>query len=235
VFLSAPSDYQTPIGKTTLTTVSSAGTVRSVVLDRILTGSREPDAANPLGTQRFAGLAVDVAVNRAIVVGAAEPVAEVDLTSLAIAYHGGTRTLSKLLDGPAREATWLANGTVAVTGYDGHVGKDANGSPTESETPAGLAILDPHSWSTRMIDATTDSLAVAGSTLVAYSWVSGGGMRVYSVDGTPRLRALSGAVEEVQVGGNMAFATTGSTLTVVDLASGRVLSTKPNANILLVP
>jgi hypothetical protein len=236
VFLSSPADdVQNTIGKTTLTTVSWNGVVRSVLLDRIVTGLREPDESTPLGTQRLAGLAVDVAGNRAVVVGAGEPVAEVDLTTLAVTYHGGTRTLSKLLDGPTREATWLPNGTVAVTGYDGHVGKDANGNMTESETPAGLWILDPRDWSARMVDPSADSLEVAGRTLVAYSWSSGAGVRVYGADGTPRLQALSGAVEDVQIGGNMAFAATGSTLNVVDLGSGRVVSRKPYTNILLVP
>src|SRR5262245_12093031 len=195
VLLSAPHDYAHAIGPTTLTTVSATGVVRSVVLDRILTGAREPDETNPAGAQRRAGLAVDVAGNRAFVVGAGEPVAEVDLATLSVTYHGGTRTLSKLLDGPYREATWLPNGTIAVTGYDGHVSTDATRIVGESQTPAGLTIVDPRDWSVRLVDPSTDSVAISGNLLLAYSWAGGSGLGVYGLDGSSRLHALDGAIQ----------------------------------------
>jgi hypothetical protein len=239
VLLSAPHDYEHAIGPTALTTVSATGVIRSVVLDRILTGAREPDENNPVGTQRRAGMAVDVAGNRAFVVGAGEPIAEIELGSLAVTYHGGTRTLSKLLDGPEREATWLPNGTIAVTGYDGRVSKDARGDVTESQTPAGLTIVDVRDWSSRLVDASTDSVVVAGDLLLAYSWFQGAGLGVYGLDGSARLHALDGSIQSVQAVQGMAFATmangTGWKLAVLDLATGRVVSTKPSANILLVP
>jgi hypothetical protein len=238
VLLSSPDDYEHPIGPTTLTTVSAEGVVRTVVLDRILTGAREPDETNPAGAQRRAGLAVDVAGDRVVVVGAGEPIAEVDLGTLAVTYHGGTRTLSKLLDGPSRDATWLPNGTIAVTGYDGHVSREAG----EGETPAGLVILDPKNWSGRVVDPNATSVAVSGDLLVAYSWVSSSGFSVYGLDGSPRLRALDGwSVQNLQIGGSTAFATVslGNALqfAVVDLTSARVLSMRPlsRVNILLVP
>src|SRR5262249_23219665 len=56
VFLSTqPVDSRDAIAPTTLTTIGSAGVVRSIVLDRVRTGSREPDETNPLGAQRHAG------------------------------------------------------------------------------------------------------------------------------------------------------------------------------------
>jgi hypothetical protein len=239
VLISAPHDYEHAVGATTLSTVGATGVVRSVVLDRILTGAREPDESNPAGAQRRAGLAVDVGGNRAFVVGAGEPVAEIDLGSLAVTYHGGTRTLSKLLDGPYREATWLPNGTIAVTGYDGHVATDTNGIIGESQTPAGLTIVDARDWSSRLVDPSTDSVVLAGDLLLAYSWFQGAGLGVFSLDGSTRLHALAGPIQSVQVGAGMAFATmqngTGWKLAVLDLATGRVVSTKPSANILLVP
>ena len=239
VLISAPHDYEHAIGPTTLTTVSATGGVRSVVLDRIQTGAREPDETNPAGEQRRAGLAIDVAGNRAFVIGAGEPIAEIDLGSLAVTYHGGTRTLSKLLDGPYREATWLPNGTIAVTGYDGHASKDASGDITESQTPAGVTIVDPRDWSSRLVDPSADSVVVAGDLLLAYSWFQGAGLGVFGLDGSSRLRALAGSIQSVQVGAGMAFATmqngTGWKLAVLDLVTGRVISTRPSANILLVP
>ena len=239
VFLSSPADdYQNVIGAATLTSVSSSGVLRYVVLDRIRTGSQEPTDSSPLGVQRRAGLAVDVAGNRAFVVGAGEPIAEVDLGSLAVIYHGGSRTLAKLLDGPYREATWLPNGTIAVTGYDGHVSKDASGKVTESQSPAGLAIVDPRDWSWKTVDPATSSLVVAGNVLVAYSWFANAGLAVYGLDGTARSHPLAGTVDDVQLAGGLAFATmaNGQKLAVVDLASGHVLRTAPatSANILLV-
>jgi hypothetical protein len=239
VFLSTkPVDYRDAVGPTTLTTVSSSGVVRSIVLDRIRTGFREPDEANPLGAQRHAGLAVDVAGNRAFVVGAGEPVAEIDLVSLAVTYHGGTRTLAKLLDGPFREAAWLPNGTIAVTGYDAHISRKANGDIEESQTPAGLMIVDPRDWSWRTVDRATSSLAVSGDALVSYSSFQSTGLGVYGLDGAARLRALESAVQDVQLGGGMAFATMGDPtswkLAVVDLRSGRVMNAVSRPNILLV-
>jgi hypothetical protein len=237
VFLSPPADdYQNPVGPSTLTTVSASGVVRSVALARIVTGSREPDENNPTGTQRFAGLAVDVTGNHAFVVGAGEPIAEVDLATLAVEYHGRTRTPAKLLNGPSRQATWLPNGTIAVTGYDGRVSNS-----DESATPAGLTIVDPRDWSSRTVDPNATSVAVSGNTLVTYSWFASTGLGVYGLDGSARLHALDGQVENVQLGGGMAFATASVAnelqLSVVDLGSGRLVSTRRSdrANILLVP
>lgn len=243
VFLSAPaSDYQDVMGPSVLTTISSQGVMRSVQLDRVITGSLEPSGSNPLGAERYAGLAVDVSGNRAFVIGAGEPVAEVDLATLAVTYEGGTRTLSKLDDGPYRTAAWLPNGTIAVTGYDGHVSKDATGTITESDDPAGLVILDPRDWSSKMIDPTANSLTVAGNRLLAYSWETRSGLSVYTLGGTPLLHALTGwTVSALQVGGGAAFVIAsngnGNQLVAVDLGSGRVLKLVPSSrgNILLVP
>lgn len=240
VLLSAPADdYENATGPSTLTTVSGSGVIRSVVLDRIITGSQEPDETHPIGTQRFAGLALDVAGNRAFVVGAGEPIAEIDLATLAVKYHGSVRTLAKLLDGPSRTATWLPNRTIAVTGYDGHAGKDAKGNVVESETPAGLSIVDTRSWSTRMVDPDTDTVAVSGGTIVAYSWLTATGLRVYGLDGSARVRALTGPMQNVQVGGGVALASIADgkswKVDAVDLSTGAALASIPRANILLVP
>lgn len=166
-----------------------------------------------------------------------EPIAEVDLGTLAVSYHGGTRTITKLLDGPFRSATWLPNGTIAVTGYDGHVGRDSG----ETETPAGLTIVDPATWTSRAVDADATSVALIDDMLVSYSWFADTGLSLYGLDGTPRGRALSGwTVQYLQTGGGTAFATAsdgnGEQLAVVDLASGRVLGIRPSslANVLLV-
>jgi hypothetical protein len=240
VFISAPTaDYPNEIGVTTLTVVSASGSVRSVVLDRILTGVRPPDESNPIGGLRIAGLAVDTAGNRAFVVGAGEPIAEVDLASLAVTYHGGTRTLAKVLDGPYREATWLANGAIAVTGYDGHVAKDAGGNLTESETPAGLTLVDTHDWSARTIDPATTSVQAVDDRLVAYSWFSDAGLDVFGLDGSRWLHAFAGPVQSVQVAAGKAYATVGDgaqgwKLAVVDPSTGRLLKTAPNANVWIV-
>jgi hypothetical protein len=185
---------------------------------------------------------VDVAGNRAFVIGAGEPVAEVDLGTLAVTYQGGSRTITKLFDGPVRAATWLPNGTIAVTGFDGHVTTDATGVVTETDVASGLVILDPGDWSSRMVDPNASAVAVSGSTLLAYSWLSSNGISAYDLDGTPLVRALNGwSVGGAQLGGGAAFvyATNGNgyQFVAVDLGSGHVLKTIPSsrANILLVP
>jgi hypothetical protein len=240
VFLSAPAAGDV-IGPTTLTTVDAAGTVRSVVLDRILTGFVEPDASdgsNPLGSHREAGLAIDAGGNHAFVVGAGEPIAEVELATLAVTYHGGSRTLAKALDGRVREAAWLPNGMIAVTGYDGRVSTDVQGNLSESETPAGLTLVDTRTWTARTVDAAASSFAVSGDLLVSYCWFAGAGLGFYGLDGSARFRAFQGPVQDVQLGAGMAYVGVsvehGWRLEIVDTASGQVVNSVSGANFAVV-
>jgi hypothetical protein len=112
-----------------------------------------------------------------------------------------------------------------------------DGKVTESQSPAGLAIVDPRDWSWNTVDPATSLLIVAGNVLVAYSWFASAGLGVNGLDGTARFRPLAGTVDNVQLGSGLAFATmaNGQKLAVVDLASEHVIRTAPasSANLLL--
>jgi hypothetical protein len=135
VLLLAPRDE---IGAARLALVDAEGRLRSVVLDRIVAGSRHPtEADGPPGESWRPGLAVDDAGNRAFVVGSGAPIAEIDLASLAVRYHDTTRPaslLGRLRDwleprahakGPVaggwRTARWLGGGLLAFSGEDGRI------------------------------------------------------------------------------------------------------------------
>ena len=111
--------------------------------------------------------------NRAYVIGAGEPFAEVDLAAMTVAYHGagaGSRSLAKAVNGPERTATWLGNGLIAVTGSDAHsvVGaKDGQSFEHVWWTPAGLTLVDTKDWSSRLIDPNATSVEVANGLLLA--------------------------------------------------------------------
>ena len=242
VFLAPPSGADgKDIGPTTLVSVDAAGAVRSAVLDRIQSGFHHDEQTGVfIGEQRRPGLAVDPVGNRAYVVGAGEPVAEIDLATMTVAYHGGSRSPEKALSGPIREARWLANGQIAVTGYDTRAWIDSEGQEQELTTPAGLTLIDTRSWTSRPIDPDATSVAVSGELLLAYAWsydatvaqASGIGVAAYALDGTPRFHVLDGPVASVQAGAGLAYiwrpveeGSDETRLAIVDLAAGRVLRT----------
>jgi hypothetical protein len=119
-----------------LVVVDGRGRVRSATLPGIVAGIQEPDDWNsPGSSSRRAqpGLAVDPAGRRAFVVAAGAPVAEVDLTTLGVAWHPleeraglGDRLAdwllpaaeAKAVHGPVRLAAWLGGGLLAVWGHD---------------------------------------------------------------------------------------------------------------------
>jgi hypothetical protein len=225
------------IGPTTLATVDANRVVRSVLLDRVLSGEYQDEQDQSHFIDRQPGLAVDRAANRAYVVGAGEPVAEVDLTTLAVTYHGGSRTLAKTVDGPVREAYWLDNGRIAMTGYDSRSWKDASGQEQEAEAPAGLTLIDPHDWTSRLIDSDATQVAVAGDVVLASESLhdsesaqpQGRGVTAYDLEGNRRFHLFDGPVG-VRVAGGTAYVSEGSQIAVVDLASRSVLNTVTPTN-----
>ena len=205
------------IGPTTLLTIGAAGKLRSVLLDRIRSGADFTETP-PTVELRRPGLAVDPVGNRAFVIGAGEPFAEVDLAAMTVAYHGGSgsRSLAKAVNGPERNATWLGNGLIAVTGSDAHsvVGtKDGQSFEHVWWTPAGLTLVDTKDWSSRLIDPNATSVEVANGLLLATAWTydsavsaaTGIGLAAYSLDGTPRFHLLAGPVASIQAGAGMAY------------------------------
>ncbi len=230
VLVRAGDSPATGLGPTELVAIGAGGSLRTAVLDRIRSGLPDYTQSPPSTEYRQPGLAVDAAGGKAYVVGADEPVAEVDLATMAVTYHGGSRTLAKAVSGPQRSAVWVGDGLLAVTGTDGHV----EAGPSEEHwwvTPAGLSLVDTRDWTWRTIDRDATAVRVAGRLLLASSWVydsngptvTGMGLAAYGLDGTPRFHVLGRSpVDVLTTWGGLVYAVHDG-VTVVDPAAGRVV------------
>ena len=249
VLLAAPSRA---IGASRLLVVAADGRLRTVGLERISSGYFWPDAStNPIGTQRIPALAVGRANGRAYVIAADGLAAEIDLSTLVVSYHelAAPRSLvarltgwlqpsaeAKGLNGPARQARWLGDGLIALTGTDETAIRDAGGQDSFSSEPAGVAIVDTRDWTVRMLDRGADSATIADDALLVTgrSWSSasqqthGMGLAAYGPDRALRFRLWPGTSAWVQAvwAGRGFVEVTGAANArtfVVDLASGRVI------------
>jgi hypothetical protein len=168
------------LGHPRLLVVGVDGEIRTVNLTRMRAGlgySSEGEVG------RFPGLAVDPTGERAFVVDEGEPVAIVDLRTLAVRYRRvpGLVIPPRSLAGPARRtgtanprrgpnrtAQWLGAGLVAISGFDGYTAP-AGRFVGESDAPAGIQILDTRTWHVRTLDPRPTSFEWLGGRLVAYA------------------------------------------------------------------
>jgi hypothetical protein len=235
VLLLAPDDG---IGVARLATLAADGVYRTVDLRRIAAGYRYPDGDDPTGERRHPGLAVDAVGGRAYVVGAGEPVAEVDLGSLAVAYHEPARPISLFsrlrnwlepkaeakapLLGSYRRALWLGNGRLAVTGEDGRPGRD--GVVTHA---AGLSLIDTGTWKVETVQRDATSVTMAGGTLLAstagFPELQAIGLRGYDLDGDERFHLFgTRAVSVLARLDERVFVDDGAGTRAVDARTGRL-------------
>jgi hypothetical protein len=248
VLLLAPDDG---IGRARLATLTADGDYRTVELREISAGYRYPTQADePPGERRNPGLAVDAAGGRAFVVGAGEPVAEVELRSLAVSYHEPSRPISLVgrlrnwlepkaeakgpLLGSTRNVLWLGNGRLAVTGGDGRPGRDG-----VVVHPAGLSLIDTRSWSVETVQRDATSATTAGGTLVA--WASGYpelpaiGLRGYDLDGDLRFHLFgSRGAAVLERLDERVFVDDGAVTHAVDARVGRIVRVMSEVPQLLV-
>ena len=253
VLLTTPVDG---IGTAGLAVVDDQGKVRTVPLRAISAGFEEPTEhdSDSVTERREAGLAVDRVGGRAFVVAAGTPVAEVDLATLRVAYHGLSQPASflrrlagwfvpaaeaKLASGPLRSACWLGDGLLAVWGSDARVVRDAGAEPKVKETPSGLKLVDTRRWTVRQVHPEATAVRWRDGRLLAFGvrWYEqerpgGIGLTVYGPgDRRPRQFFRNRPVHEVQVNGDLAYAVSWgddyqkSEVAVVDLGGGRVLTT----------
>jgi hypothetical protein len=255
VLLTTPSEG---IGMAGLAVVDGQGTVRSVPLRAISAGYKEPTdqgSAEGVTERREVGLAVDRAGGRAFVVAAGTPVAEVDLATLRVTYHGLSQPASllqrlagwfvpaaeaKLANGPLRSACWLGDGLLAVWGSDARVVKDAGGEPTAKETPSGLKLVDTRRWTVTPLHPEATAVRWHDGRLLAFGvrWYEqerpgGIGLTIYGPgDRRPLQLVKNRPVHELDVNGDLAYAITWgssdlqkSQVAVIDLPSGRVRTT----------
>jgi hypothetical protein len=248
VLLTGPADG---IGMASLAVVDDQGKVRTAPLRAISVGYKEPPehTSDSVTEQRLPGLAVDPAGGRAFVVDAGTPIAEVDLATLRVAYHGLSQPVSllrrlagwfvpaaeaKLVTGPMRQACWLGDGVLAVWGFE----VKARQSSVE-DTPSGLKLVDTRRWTVRQVHLEATLVRWEGGRLLAFGvrWYDqqrpgGIGLTVYGPGDRRPLRFFKNRpVHEVHVNGDLAYAidwgddARRSEVAVVDLRAGRVLTT----------
>jgi hypothetical protein len=203
--------------------VDADGNVRTATIHRISVGTVfEHQNADPEGETRGAGFAVDPEGRRAFVVAPNLLVAEVDLRTLAVDYHGPTRETSKLVRGPTRNATWLGGGLLAVSGSDQNI----DGS-TVSTTPYGLHLVDTRTWKSRVLDPEASWFWHAGDVLlVTHDGLSQPREVVaWSLDGSVRYRLPLGRWERIDVQGPATYVCNQLSLVrVVATATGKTLA-----------
>jgi hypothetical protein len=220
------------IGSAQLFVVSPNGELRSVVLDRIAAGGVQEGAADePDFGVADPGLAVDATARRAYVIGKEPVLAEIDLASLAVTYRALRETKrtpsrrEKSLLGWSRQAEWLGDGRLAVTGAD---------FQRLQSTPAGLTLVDVSDGSSAVVDSGASfSLKAADRVIAAGAWTdgadtwSGMGVAAYARDGARIWHVLGGEpVSWLQSAAGYAYVpgpdTAPSTTRVVDLRTGAV-------------
>jgi hypothetical protein len=196
------------IGPARVVVLSADGPPRSATLDRIAAGTKGEGDDFELASP---GLAVDPDGRRAFVAGIGT-VAAVDLDSLAVRYRSldppslAGRLLRWLspsahakgpVSGPVREALWLGDGLLALSGYDGAVERDGQ-VVRHRVTPAGLKLVDTRDWEVRTLDERAMSFSYAAGTLLAYAHDGtveeprGIGLVGYGLDGRRRFELFEG-------------------------------------------
>src|SRR5262245_4671861 len=240
------------IGRARLVVSDAGAGLRTVTLAEINAGFKQlddTDGSGPRMEQAVPGIAADPAGRRVYVVPGGGPVAEVDLASLQVTYHRLGRFESplrrlagwwappaeaKILSGPWRNALWLGDGQLAVTGYDG----SAKGH--HLEVPSGLELIDTADWTARQVDRHSSGAMLAAGRLLAFGTAfgtgqgganQGYGLTLYGPgDRQPVHRFGAQQVGWIQVNGDLAYVQLMDAnlanmegYAVVDLRSGRVL------------
>jgi hypothetical protein len=238
VLLLAPSDR---IGPARLA-LFDGETVRTAELreiragwEQVSEGETEEDHSS---RQSIPGLAVDPSGSRALVVPAGNRVAEVDLETLEVRYHDLSEPVSllgrlrdwlepaahaKSIDGPERNAVWLASGLVAVSGS--HYAADGDRMDV---TPAGLTLIDPGDWSVRRLSDEPNWVAIRGDALLASSWkeeTHEQGVIVLDTEGEERFSLTRRSADLTQASGGLLYVATdeGRSYELVDLVSGETV------------
>jgi hypothetical protein len=249
VLLVGPSDR---IGASHLLVVDAERGVRRVPLTEISSGYAPTGGARSGDNRRISpGLAADPTGRRAVVVPPGERVAEVDLTTLAVEYHALSRPVSllrrlgdwleppahaKSVQGPERQARWVGDHTVVVTGIEQVGIRPKQGSHRQLARATGVDLIDTRSWSVRTLSSVAGSAVVAGGSVLVYGgpFAAGGGFSAdrgspvtgltgYSLGGQERFSLFDGRhVRQVAAEGRYAYVygDDGRSIAVVDAAKG---------------
>jgi hypothetical protein len=236
VFLVAPSDGIGPAR----VFVFDGSEPRSVELAEIRAGWEQVESSEEdyRGRQSVPALAVDPAGTRALVIPAGNRVAEVDLETLAVAYHDLAEPVSllgrlrdwleppaqaKAIEGPDRNAVWLPSGLVAVSGAQ--YSEDEDGM---NVTSAGLALIDPSDWTVSRLSDEPSWVTLRGDAVLASGWTVGSDeqtLMVFDPDGTLRFSLARESADLSQVSGGHLYVATndGTRFEIVDLETGETV------------
>jgi hypothetical protein len=233
------------IGPARLLIVGRAGKRRSISLAEIPAGLESIDPHRGISRLDRPALAVDPTGTHALVASAGGRVAEVDLAGARVTYHTlpdpdsllgrlwnwlEPAAEAKAEEGPERQAAWIGEHVVAVSGQDAH--RFGNGDQTQT-TPAGLTLIDVRHWTRRTLDKHASQFSFAAGALLAYgtSWNSatqettGMGLTAYGLDGKERFHLFEDEpIYWVQTARPYAYIWRNNrSPVVVDLRSGRVI------------
>jgi hypothetical protein len=149
--------------------IRPSGAVRVVEIGRVASGY--------VDRPRRPALIAGPGASRAYVFGGLdEPVAVVNLSTLAVSYYRlrGMLPLEGTL-GSDRHGAWLAPGRIALVGFD----------DTKAQTRRlGLSLVDTRTWKLRRIDRDADFLAKSGELLLGLHM--DGTLAVFGLNGTRR-------------------------------------------------
>jgi hypothetical protein len=226
------------IGPSTLATVDAAGRVERLPLD-VSAGVMPTEGVPSVERVRTPALAVDSARRRAYVVSSRPEVVEIDLRRARVSGHrlapGGSLLdrLREMLEpsavasaqvGIVRQAAWIGEGRIALSGYDADVVWRPRGDVEAERRPAGLHVIDTRDWSVRTLDDQASSF-VAAAGLLLTGGPEGRGLAAYSPEGREAFQVLGDRhVEVVATAGSLAYVRTPA-LQVIDLTRGRVVGT----------
>jgi hypothetical protein len=201
---------------------------------------------------RNSSLVVDPAGSRALVVTAGAPIAELDLRTMQLEHRSVPGTFLARRGRSLRNAIWIDERTIAVSGYDNVVT-----GRRRRTTGSGLALVDTERWTTRVVDSTAGSTAYGGGVLLVFGMLEeandgrgqrGRGLTAYGLDGSRRWHAFGSQHVSAQPVRGIArvFVTPvgprvpGTKLreALVDLTSGRTLprtAAIPGSNLFVLP
>jgi hypothetical protein len=134
-----------------------------------------------------------------------------------------------MIEGKDRQALWLANGLVAVSGTD-YPPIEAGQTDLVGK-PAGLSLIDTDAWSVRRVDGNVSGVHLAGSQLFAYeagcsSAPDSFALAAYDPSGEQRFRLCRDEGLDPQVvGGYLYLGMDNNTrFDVIDMSTGAVVS-----------
>jgi hypothetical protein len=230
------------IGPASLVVADSRG-VRATQLPSIRAG--EVPGGDGISQWRLPGLAVDAARATVYVADPDGVIAAIDLKTLAVSEHEPATQPSLLtrLDswleptaaakgdaGPVRQAHWLGNGFLLVSGTNLEDSEQQLASD-----PAGLELIDTRSWTAHVLAPDADSFTVANGVLLVTGarWrgnvnPTGMGIQAYGRDATRLFALFPGRdvwVDHVANGHAYVAGHGWKRERVVDLRSGRVIGT----------